>query len=303
LIPVLAGEGHEVVAGTRRPEGYRGLGSPVRVDVEDQASVEEAVSGVDAAYYLVHGMAASGDFVARDRRAAETFGSVAGRRGVKVVYLGGLGDRRQSAGRSAHLRSRHEVGEVLRGEADTVELQAAVVIGAGSIAFEILRQLVDRLPVMVCPSWVATRSQPIAVADMVRYLVAGLGLDAGAYQVGGADVVSYEDMMNRYAALTGRRRVVVKVPVLTPSLSARAVGLATESALKVPGLSAPLSLVTNHPMSVAFRLTAGLSVEAVVKDHRIRELVPFDPMGVDAALRTALRDDGDDSPALVRLQG
>lgn len=270
-MPALIGEGHEVLAGTRHPDRYGGPGVAARFDVEDHSSIDTALEGADAAYYLVHGMAGSGDFVARDREAAEAFGAAARRHQVKVIYLGGLGDREASASRSAHLRSRHEVGVVLRERAETVELQAAIVIGTGSIAFEILRQLVHRVPVMVCPRWVATRSQPIGVDDMVRYLVAGLGLEPGTYQVGGADVLTYEEMMKHYAALTGRRRSVVKVPVLTPGLSAHWIGLVTDQSPKV-----------------ARELVEGLSVEVIVTDDRIRSLVPFEPVGFDEAVRQAL---------------
>ena len=259
-----------MLAGTRHPDRYGGPGVAVCFDVEDPSTLDTALEGADVAYYLVHGMAGSGDFVARDRQAAEGFGAAARRHHVKVVYLGGLGDREASAERSAHLRSRHEVGTVLREKADTVELQAAIVIGSGSIAFEIMRQLVDRLPAMVCPRWVTTRSQPIALRDMVRYLVAASDLDPGPYQVGGADVLTYEEMMNRYAALTGRRRFVLKVPVLTPRLSAHWIGLVTDQAPKV-----------------ARELAEGLSVEVVVTDDRIRSLVPFEPMGFDEAVRQA----------------
>ncbi len=270
-MPALIGEGHEVLAGTRHPDRYGGGGVAVRFDVEDPSTLDTALEGADVAYFLVHGMAGSGDFVARDRRAAEVFAAAARRHGVKVVYLGGLGDREASAERSAHLRSRHEVGVVLREGAETVELQAAIVIGSGSIAFEIMRQLVDRLPAMVCPRWVTTRSQPIGLGDMVRYLVAGSGLAAGAYQVGGADVLTYEEMMNHYATMTGRRRVVVKVPVLTPGLSAHWIGLVTDQSPKV-----------------ARQLAEGLSVEVIVTDDRIRSLVPFEPIGFDEAVRRAI---------------
>lgn len=270
-MPALIGEGHEVLAGTRRPDRYGGPAVAVSFDMEDPSTLDTALEGTDVAYYLVHGMAGSGDFVARDRQAAEAFGTAAARHHVKVVYLGGLGDREASAERSAHLRSRHEVGVVLRERAETVELQAAIVIGSGSIAFEIMRQLVDRLPVMVCPSWVTTRSQPIGVDDMVRYLVAGLGLAPGAYQVGGADVLTYEEMMNHYATLTGRRRVVIKVPVLTPGLSSHWIGVVTDQSAKV-----------------ARQLAEGLSVEVIVTDDRIRSLVPFEPVGFDEAVRQAI---------------
>ena len=138
-------------------------------------------------------------------------------------------------------------------------------------SFEIMRQLVERLPVMVCPRWVTTRSQPIALVDAVRYLAAGLGLPAGAYDIGGADVVTYEEMMRSYARITGRRRLIVKVPVLTPSLSSHWIGL-----------------VTDQSPSIARPLVDGLSVEVVARDDRIRDLVAFDPLGFDAAVRLAL---------------
>ena len=171
----------------------------------------------------------------------------------------------------AKLRSRHEVGAILRDGADTVELRAAIVIGAGSVSFEILRQLVDRLPVMVCPRWVKSRCQPIGIEDVVRYLVAALDIPAGSYEIGGADVLTYEQMMRRYAALTGRRRLIVKVPVLSPGLSSHWIGL-----------------ITDQPASVARPLADGLAVEVVVHDDRIRQLVPFDPIGYDDAVLSAL---------------
>jgi len=271
LVPTLDAQGHDVRAGTRRPESYRGGGLAVAFDVEDPSTLDAALEGCDAAYYLVHGMAGSGDFEKRDRHAAETFADAAARRGAKVIYLGGLGDQESTAGRSAHLRSRHEVGAVLRDRSETVELQAAIVIGNGSVAFEIMRQLVHHLPVMVCPSWVTTRSQPIALDDMIRYLVAGLDLAPERYPVGGADILTYEEMMSHYARITGRRRLVIKVPVLTPGLSAHWIGL-----------------VTDQSAQVARYLAEGLSVEVITTDDRIRNLVPFEPMGFDDAVLRAL---------------
>lgn len=271
LLPALIGEGHQVRAGTRQPGRYEGPGTPVAFDLADPETLDGALDGCDVAYYLVHGMADDGDFVRRDREAAQAFGEAAARRHVRVVYLGGLGDGEEAARRSAHLRSRHEVGAVLRDRAETVELQAAIVIGNGSTAFEIMRQLVERLPIMVCPRWVTTRSQPIAIDDMVRYLVAALDIPAGRYQVGGADVLTYEQMMSHYARLTERRRLLLKVPVLTPGLSSHWVGLVTDQSPKV-----------------ARALAEGLSVEVVVTDDRIRSLVPVDPMGFDEAVGNAL---------------
>ncbi|HET9692059.1 MAG TPA: NAD-dependent epimerase/dehydratase family protein [Acidimicrobiales bacterium] len=274
LTAALEGAGHTVAAGTRRPDAYRGPGQPVALDVADAGSVAAALAGVDTAYYLVHSME-SGDFARRDREAATTVARAAADAGVRVVYLGGMGDEAESARRSAHLASRHEVGRILRDGADTVELRAAMVVGAGSASFEILRQLVDRLPAMVCPRWVTTACQPIALDDVVAYLSAAPTLPAGAYDVGGAEVLTYERMLRRYAALTGRRRLILKVPVLSPRLSSRWIGL-----------------VTDQPPSVARPLADGLSVEVVVRDDRIRRLVPVEPMGFDEMVRRALAADG-----------
>lgn len=267
LVPALVDAGHEVRAGTRRPERYEGLGAPVGLDVTDKGSVAAALAGCDAAYYLVHSME-SGEFAEQDRRAAHLFAEASAASGVRVVYLGGMGG---DGGASEHLRSRHEVGRILREGADTVELCAAIVIGRGGASFEIMRQLVERLPVMVCPKWVTTRSQPIALVDAVRYLAAGMGIPAGAYDIGGADVVTYEQMMRSYARITGRRRLIVKVPVLTPSLSSHWIGL-----------------VTDQPPSIARPLVDGLRVEVVARDGRIRALVTFEPLSFDAAVRLAL---------------
>jgi uncharacterized protein YbjT (DUF2867 family) len=268
LVPALVDAGHSVRAGTRHPERYDGPGDAVHVDLGDPATLGPALEGCDAAYFLVHGMAERGDFVRRDRESARSFGEAAAAAGSRVVYLGGLGAGSERARHSDHLRSRHEVGEVLRATVDTVELQAAIVIGKGSTAFEVMRQLVERLPVMVCPSWVTTRAQPIALEDIIRYLVAAPELPAGTYEVGGADVLTYEDMMRRYGKVVGRRHLLIKVPVLTPGLSSRWIGL-----------------VTDEQARVARALAEGLSVEVVVSDDRIRQLVPFEPMGFDEAVR------------------
>ena len=267
LLAALRDAGHEVVAGTRNPGRYQGTGEPVDLDVGDRSSVEAALDRCDAAYYLVHSMEGA-DFEERDRAAATAFAQAAGAAGPRVVYLGGLG---AADNPSPHLRSRHEVGRILREGADTIELRAAMVIGSGGASFEIMRQLVERLPVMVCPRWVTTRCQPIALDDVVRYLVAGLDIPAGCYDVGGPDVLTYEQMLHRFAALTGRRRVILKVPVLTPTLSAHWIGL-----------------VTDQPASIGRPLAEGLAAEVVAADERIRSLVPFDLLGFDEAVRLAL---------------
>lgn len=240
LVPTLLEAGHDVVAATRRPDRYEGAVPAVGLDLDDPSTIGPALAGIDVAYYLVHGMEAAG-YAERDAAAARAFGAAAADAGVRVVYLGGLGRGEVSD----HLASRHEVGEILRSTCATVELRAALVIGRGSASFEILRQLVDRLPAMICPKWVDTRCQPIALADAVTYLVASSDLPAGRYDIGGADVLTYREMLLAYARLAGKRRLIVSVPVLTPRLS-----------------SLWLGLVTDQPPSIARPLAEGLSVES-----------------------------------------
>jgi uncharacterized protein YbjT (DUF2867 family) len=267
LAPALVRAGHDVKAATRRPSRYDGAGEPVGMDVANEGSIKEALEGCGAAYYLVHSMESEA-FADRDRWAAERFGEAAAAFDVRVVYLGAMST---DIAASEHLRSRHEVGCILRERADVVELRAAIVLGRGGASFEIMRQLVERLPVMVCPSWVTTRSQPIALTDAVRYLASSLDIPAGAYDIGGADVLTYEQMMRRYATITKRRRLIVKVPVLTPRLS-----------------SLWISLITDQPASIARPLVDGLRAEVIVTDDRICANLPFDPMGFDEAVTRAL---------------
>lgn len=286
LTAALVADGDEVRAATRRPASYRGPGSAVAFDVADPSAVDAALEGCAVAYYLVHALSDRGDFARHERQAAETFGAAAARHHVRVIYLGGLGDGELRARRSAHLRSRHQVGDVLRARADTVEVQAAVVIGNGSAAFEMVRWMVDWLPVSVLPEWVGTRVQPIGLDDVIRYLVAARDLPAGRYQAGGADVLTYEEMITRYAGLTGRRRHIVKVPVVAPGLTARGIGTATELLLRMPKPPSFLPSL-DAPVPLALRLAQGLSVEVVVTDDCIRRLVPFAPMAFDEAVRRA----------------
>ena len=267
LVTELIRAGHHIRAATRRPQHYEGAGEPTALDVGDQASVTRALRGCDAAYYLVHSMENEA-FVADDRRAAEVFGDAAATANARVVYLGGMGG---DVNTSKHLRSRHEVGQILRERADTVELRAAMVIGRGGASFEIMKQLVERLPVMACPRWVTTRCQPIALGDAVCYLAGSLDIPSGAYDIGGADIVTYEQMMRRYARITQRRRLIVKVPVLTPSLSSLWIGL-----------------VTDQRPSIARPLVDGLRVEVIADDERIRGHIPLEPMGFDEAVKHAL---------------
>lgn len=200
-------------------------------DVTDSASLRQALSGVEVAYYLVHSMDGQGDFVARDRAAAETFAAAAGAAGVaRVVYLGGLHPEGEEL--SAHLASRVEVGEILlAGPVPAAVLQAGVVIGSGSASFDMLRHLTERLPAMVTPRWVDNRIQPIAVEDVLHYLVAAAELPASsnrAWDIGGPEVLTYRSMMQQYAELAGlRRRWIRRVPALTPSLASHWVAAVT----------------------------------------------------------------------------
>lgn len=234
------------------------------------AGLSEALAGCEMAFYLIHSMAAGGDFAARDRRAAHSFGAAARDAGLRrVVYLGGLG----SVDDSDHLASRAEVADILAGYVEElVHVRAAMIIGPGSGSFEILRHLVDRLPVMLSPRWLDTRTQPVSIVDVVRVLAeAGLREDAlDEIQVGGADVLTYREMLTRYAVATGHRRPrIVPVPVLTPRLSAYWIQLVTPAS---PGLVKPL--------------VEGLRTETVVR-RPPPPGVNDDPMGFDDAVRAA----------------
>jgi uncharacterized protein YbjT (DUF2867 family) len=265
--------GHSVRAMTRNPRSYRGAGEPVYGDVSDAESVRSAMADCAAAYYLVHSLG-SPTFEHDDAEAARVFGAVAAEVGVeRIVYLGGLG--RDEDYLSAHLRSRREVERLLAeaGVPVTV-LRAGIIVGQGGISWEITRQLVEHLPIMVTPRWVRTRTQPIAVADVVRYLLAVLDSDGAlgvTLEIGGPEVMSYLDMMRRVALIEGRRTLVLPVPVLSPSLSARW-----------------LSLVTNVDAATGRSLIDSMSNEVVVRDDAIRALVPFEPMGYDDAVLAAL---------------
>ena len=191
-------------------------------DCLDEASLDRALAGVQCAYYLVHSMGRGANFADVDRRAAENFARAAERAGVRrIIYLGGLTD--ETASLSAHLKSRVETGEILRASGvPVIEFRASVVIGAGSLSFEMIQALVERLPVMICPRWVDTLTQPIAIDDVLAYLEAALdtpGHVEGIFEIGGPEVVSYGDMMRRFARIRGLHRLLLPVPVLTPHLS------------------------------------------------------------------------------------
>jgi uncharacterized protein YbjT (DUF2867 family) len=273
LCPALEEAGHTVVALTRRPDSYRGAGTPVRADVRDADSLHRALAGADAAYYLVHSLD-DADFLRKDADAARTVAQAAGRAGLRrIVYLGGLGDDADEL--SAHLRSRREVEHLLAsGGVPVTTLRAGIVVGHGGISWEMTPQLVEHLPAMLTPRWVRTRTQPIAVADVVRYLVGVLEAPvegSRSFDIGGPEVLQYVEMLRRVALIEGRRLLVVPVPLLTPRLSSRW-----------------LSLVTSVDVQTGRALVDSMTNEVVVRDDSIRELVPFEPMDYDAAVLHAL---------------
>jgi uncharacterized protein YbjT (DUF2867 family) len=275
LCPALEDAGVEVRAMTRHPKTYQGAGEPVGADVQDSASLATALAGCRAAYYLVHSLD-SKDFQRLDAEAARAFGRAAADAGVKqIVYLGGLGSDEDQL--SKHLRSRREV-EGLLGSAGVpvTVLRAGILVGRGGISWEITRQLVDHLPAMITPRWVSTRTQPIAVGDVVRYLVGVLGRSEAlgqVYEVGGPEVLKYSDMLRRVAAIKGRRLVILPVPLLSPGLSGRWLGL-----------------VTDVDAQAGRSLVDSMTNEVIVTDERIRSLVPFEPLGYDESVRVALAD-------------
>ena len=275
LAPPLEEAGHEVRAMTRHPDRYDGAGTPVAGDVSDEASLRAALDGCDAAYYLVHSLD-SPDFEDRDAAAARSFGRAAADAGVRrMIYLGGLGD--DSDQLSAHLRSRRQVERLLaEGGVPVTSLRAGIVIGHGGVSWEMTRQLVAHLPAMVTPRWVHTRTQPIAVADVVRYLVGVLEApeaEGRALDVGGPEVLEYLEMLTRVAEIQGRRLLIVPVPLLTPQLSSRW-----------------LALVTDVDLQTGRSLIDSMTNEVVVKDDSIRRIVPFEPMSYDDAVLTALKE-------------
>lgn len=275
LVETLVGAGTEVRAMTRRPDDYTGAGVPVHGDVHDPQSLGPALDGCRAAYYLVHSLD-SPDFAELDASAARAFGRAAAEAGVdRVIYLGGLGSDDDHL--SAHLRSRREV-EGLLGEAGVpvTVLRAGIVIGHGGLSWELTRQLVDHLPVMVTPRWVSTRTQPIAVDDVIGYLVGVLDHPEArgqVFEIGGPEVLRYVDMLRRVAAVRGRPLVVLPVPLLSPRLSSRW-----------------LALVTDVDTTAGRTLVDSMTTEVVVRDHRIQELLPRQLLGYDQAVRRALAE-------------
>ncbi|CAN5245416.1 SDR family oxidoreductase [soil metagenome] len=279
LIPALLDNGHSVRATSRHPEPLMRRHPQIEAvpsDMLDAASLKGALEETQVAYYLVHSMAGK-DFAAKDRKAASVFATAAEAAGIKrIVYLGGLGSSEDKL--SSHLTSRHEVGEILaRGPVQTIELRAAIVIGAGSVAFEMLRYLTERLPVMIAPRWLSTKIQPIAESDLVDYLLAAATAEVEGdriVEVGGTDIVTYRDMILAYAKERGLRRGIIGVPVLTPNLS-----------------SYWIKLVTPIPTSIARPLIDGLKNEVVVTDDSAAKLFPgISPGGYRNAVRHLLKE-------------
>jgi uncharacterized protein YbjT (DUF2867 family) len=279
LIPLLERQGVKLRCLARSPEKMRSRVRPgtevVRGDVLDPASLDRASQGVHTAYYLVHLMSGSRDFEKEDRQAATNFGGAAKQAGVRrIIYLGGLGEDADPK-LSPHLRSRHEVGTILRDSGvETVEFRASLVIGTGSLSFDLVKALTDRLPVMLCPRWLSTPTQPIAVDDVLAYLVMAKDLPPGEgriFEIGSEGVTTYGDMIREYARQKGLRRWLISVPVLTPYLS-----------------SLWLALVTPASFEVGRHLIEGLKNPTVVRDRTALDVFPIRPMGIRGAIQKAL---------------
>ncbi len=249
----------------------------VRGDVLDYDSLVSALRDVDCAYYLVHSMGSSNSFEELDRAGAENFGRAARKVGLRrIVYVGGLGDKQGEL--SPHLRSRHEVGEILRESGvPVVELRASIVIGSGSLSFEMVRALVERLPVMVTPRWVSIPAQPVAIDDLLAYLVSAMEMDLPGnpiFEIGGGEVVTYGELLREYARQRNLRRLMIPVPVLTPRLS-----------------SLWLGLVTPLYARVGRKLIESIYHPTVVRDDTALKTFDIRPMGVRDAIARALRNE------------
>jgi uncharacterized protein YbjT (DUF2867 family) len=279
LLPLLDQHAIALRCLARHPDKLRplvhGRTEIVQGDVLDRASLDTALQGIQTAYYLVHLMSGSADFEADDRQAAKNFADAAQQAGVqRIIYLGGLGDDADPK-LSPHLRSRHEVGAILRASGiETIEFRAGMVIGAGSLSFRLMKSLTDRLPVMICPRWLTTPTQPIAIDDVLAYLLAAKDLPQGEsriFEIGSPDVVTYGDLIREYARQQGLRRWLIFVPVLTPYLS-----------------SLWLALVTPATYEVGRHLIEGLKNPTVVRDPKALDVFPIRPMSVKEAIHRAI---------------
>jgi uncharacterized protein YbjT (DUF2867 family) len=280
LLRKLEESGRQVRCMARRPEALSGRTAQqteiVRGDVLEPDSLHRALAGVTAAYYLVHSMAASGPFADADRRGAANFAAAARKSDVgRIIYLGGLGAEDDV---STHLQSRHEVGRILRESGvPTIEFRSSVVIGSGSVSFEIVRSVVDRSPVLLMPRWVVSRTQPIAIEDVLAYLLAALDLElkeSRLFEIGGPDRIAYADLMREYARQAGLRRAVMRVPLVTP---------------RVSGLW--LSMVTPVYATIGRELIESLRNNTVVRDGSARQVFPVRPRGFRQAIERALANE------------
>lgn len=281
LLRALETAGHRIRCLVRRPDYLRdrvGEGTQVvQGDVLDGASMHAALAGATTAYYLVHSMGSSGAFEDQDRQAAQNFADAARGAGVKrIIYLGGLGE--SSDRLSAHLRSRHEVGEILRSSGvPVIEFRASIVIGSGSLSFELIRALVERLPIMIAPRWVSVPAQPIAINDLIAYLVAALDVPVDSsriFEIGGADCTSYGELMREYAHQRGLRRWIIPVPVLTPRLS-----------------SLWLGLVTPIYARVGRKLIDSIRHPTIVNDRSALQAFAIQPCGFREAIAAAMHNE------------
>lgn len=281
LVPALVAEGHDVRAMTRDPDAYDGEGTAVEGDVTTPSTLGPALDGVDIAYYLVHSLDEE-DFEETEARSARAFGEAAGEAGVRqIIFLGGLGPD-DADELSVHLRSRRAVESLLgEGGVPVTVLRAAVIVGDGGISWEITRQLVENLPAMVVPQWAMTKTQPIALDDVVRYLVGVAGSEAAigeVFEIGGPEALTYLEMLQGASeVMHGRRKIIAPVPMLTPGLS-----------------SHWISFVTDVDATTGRNLIDSMGVEVVVTDDSIREVVPFEPMTYREAVERALAE-GDES--------
>lgn len=278
LLHTLESKGHSIRCLARRPEYLKPKVSAkteiVKGDVLERESLTSAMQGVKVAYYLVHSMGSKGSFEENDRLAAHNFGEMAKAAGVeRIIYIGGLGDDNETL--SPHLRSRQEVGHILRQSGVPVlEFRASIVIGSGSLSFEMIRSLVERLPIMITPRWVSVSAQPIAIEDLIAYLLAALDLPVSKcdiYEIGGSDQVSYADIMRVYARCRNMRVRMIPVPVLTPYIS-----------------SLWLGLITPLYARIGRKLIESIVHSTVVRDNKALEIFDIKPRGIEDAIKHAM---------------
>ncbi len=275
LLPILVERGYSVRCLTRRESGRSRFDSYENVEVAvgnalDEESLNAALAGINTAFYFIHSMGDNEDFEQTDRRAAENFARACTKQNVqRIIYLGGLGNPVDVL--SKHLRSRQEIGDILRQSSATVmEFQASIIIGSGSLSFEMIRALVERLPIMICPKWVRVLAQPIAIEDVLAYLAETIEVrveGSQIFEIGGPDQVSYGEIMQRYAKQRGLTRFMIPVPLLTPYLS-----------------SLWLGLVTPLYSRVGRKLVDSLRNQTLVSDFKAAEEFSVQPRGVDAVV-------------------